>query len=103
MSNASDRNDRPEDLANFGPKWARDPALREKRDASRLAADESRHGEPDEAPPIAPSGAHRDADVADLRLAREAHYVSRRRGDEFPGRGAFASDERASDSHRMSR
>jgi branched-chain amino acid transport system substrate-binding protein len=105
MSNASDRNDRPEDLANFAPKWARDPALREKRDAARLAPDEWRHGEPaDDAPPIAPSGAHRDADVADLRLAREAHYVSRRRGDEFPGRGAFASEERgASDPHRMAR
>jgi ABC-type branched-subunit amino acid transport system substrate-binding protein len=105
MSNASDRNDRPEDLANFAPKWARDPTLRDKRDASRLAGDESRRSEPvDEAPPIAPSAGQRDADVADLRLAREAHYVSRRRGDEFPGRGGFASEERgASDPHRMAR
>jgi ABC-type branched-subunit amino acid transport system substrate-binding protein len=68
MSNASDRNQRVED---FAPKWARDPALRERRpDASQVNAGESaERSEPiDEAPPLAPSAARRD--FGGLRVAR---------------------------------
>src|SRR5262249_6144010 len=68
MSNASDRNQRAED---FAPKWARDPALRDRRpEAPRLATGESaERSEPvDEAPPLAPSPARRD--FGGLRVAR---------------------------------
>jgi branched-chain amino acid transport system substrate-binding protein len=70
MSNASDRNQRVEE---FAPKWARDPAFRERRpDASRLAVGESADpSEPiDEAPPLAPPAARRD--YGGLRVARGA-------------------------------
>src|SRR5262245_8898024 len=70
MSNASDRNQRAED---FAPKWARDPALRDRRpDAPRLATGESaERSEPvDEAPPLAPATARRD--FGGLRVARSA-------------------------------
>ena len=70
MSNASDRNQRVED---FAPKWARDPALRERRpEASRAAAGEAAaRSEPvDEAPPLAPSAARRD--FGGLRVAHGA-------------------------------
>jgi branched-chain amino acid transport system substrate-binding protein len=70
MSNASDRNQRVED---FAPKWARDPALREKRpEASRAGFGESaERSEPiGEAPPLAPSAARRD--TGGSRVARGA-------------------------------
>ena len=70
MSNASDRNQGVED---FAPKWARDPALRERRpDASRAGFGESaERSEPiAEAPPLAPSAARRD--IGGSRVARGA-------------------------------
>jgi branched-chain amino acid transport system substrate-binding protein len=70
MSNASDRNQRVED---FAPKWARDPALRERRpDAARADFGESaERSEPiGEAPPLAPSAARRD--TGGSRVARGA-------------------------------
>jgi ABC-type branched-subunit amino acid transport system substrate-binding protein len=70
MSNASDRNQRVED---FAPKWARDPALRERRpDTARAGFGEAaERSEPiDEAPPLAPSAARRD--MGGLRVARGA-------------------------------
>ena len=102
MSSASDRNGRPEDLANFAPKWARDPALKEKRDALRLASDQSGRGETDDdAPPVSPPAAHRDADVSDLRIARAAPQTLRRRADEGE---MFTSEENVvTDPHRISR
>src|SRR5262249_35965767 len=102
MSSASDRNGRPEDLANFAPKWARDPALKEKRDALRLASDQSGRGETDDdAPPVCPPAAHRDADVSDLRIARAAPQTLRRRADEGE---MFTSEENVvTDPHRISR
>src|SRR5262249_41655333 len=97
MSSASDRNGRPEDLANFAPKWARDPALKEKRDALRLASDQSGRETDDDAPPAA----HRDADVSDLRIARAAPQTLRRRADEGE---MFTSEENVvTDPHRISR
>jgi ABC-type branched-subunit amino acid transport system substrate-binding protein len=93
MSSASDRNQRAED---FAPKWARDPALRERRpEASRVAAGESvERGEPiEEAPPLAPFAARRAAEVANLRAARGA-----------PSDETFAPEENeATDLPRISR
>jgi branched-chain amino acid transport system substrate-binding protein len=101
MSSASDRNPKPDDLASFAPKWARDPALREKRsDAARVAAGESY--EPiEEAPSIAPAPARQTADVADLRILR----TRRAPNDEFPGSDEMYTSEEnvVTDVHRVSR
>ena len=94
MSNASDRDHKPDDLARFAPKWVRDPALRETRpDAPRVAAGEfPERGEPAEkVAPIASSAAGHAGDVANLRAARAASRRSP--NDEFSAR--FPPEENA--------
>ena len=109
MSSASDRNHKPDDLSSFAPKWARDPALRERRsDAARVApAEPYERSEPsEEVPSIARPAARHADDVADLRVARTAAHGSRRSpNEEFPARDEmYASDETVvTDVHRVSR
>jgi len=109
MSSASDRNQKPDELSNFAPKWVRDPALRERRaEAARLAAEEyAQRDKPDDDAPLIPASAARHApDVADLRVARAAAQGLRRSADEeTPARNeTLTSEEDAvKDLQRMSR
>src|SRR5262245_25280832 len=106
MSNASDRDYKAEDPSSFAPKWARDPALRERRpDAPRLAAGVlPDSNETADGPPIAPPITRRGADIADLRAARPAAHGWRQRAeDELPERAAPAEEDVMTDGPRLSR